>query len=86
VSVDTITASVGGFSGTTWTLGALAPGASETLTVVLTVGSAASIGTDVISNTATLTGVTETGSVIWMSRSPLPGAADWMLPQSTVMS
>ena len=63
VSVDTITASVGGFSGTTWTLGALAPGASETLTVVLTVGSAASIGTDVISNTATLTGVTETDTV-----------------------
>jgi len=43
----------------TWTVGALAPGASRTLTVVLTVGVAAAPGTDVVGDTATVTASNE---------------------------
>ena len=43
----------------TWTVGTLAPGASETLTVTLTVGASALPGTDVISDVVTVTQINE---------------------------
>ncbi|MFC1997304.1 GEVED domain-containing protein [Chloroflexota bacterium] len=65
VSIDSITPSQGtylpaGAPNGTWTVGNLVSGASETLTVVLTVDSSTSVGTDVIADTATLTAVNET--------------------------
>src|SRR5207249_8734927 len=62
VTVDTITPSAGTFDGgtNTWTVGTLASGASETLTVKLTVGSSTAAGSDVISDTAMVTTVNET--------------------------
>jgi uncharacterized repeat protein (TIGR01451 family) len=60
VAVDSVTPSAGVFTEPTWTLGALANGASETLTVVLTVSAVAAAGTDVVGNTATITAVNET--------------------------
>ena len=60
VLVESQVPSNGSFSGTSWTLGALAAGASATLTVTLTVGPSADVGTDVITNTATVTAVNET--------------------------
>ncbi len=60
VTVDSITPSQGSFVAPNWTVGNLASGASATLTVVLTASSAASPGTDVICDTATLTAVNET--------------------------
>ncbi len=59
VTVDTVTPSQGSFASPTWTVGGLASGASATLTVVLTATAAASPGTDVICDTATLTAVSE---------------------------
>jgi beta propeller repeat protein len=55
VTVDSITPSAGTFADPVWTVGTLAPGASATLTVVLTVDETAVAGTDVISDTATIT-------------------------------
>ena len=52
VSVVSTTPSAGSFAGTTWTIGNLASGASETLTVVLTVGGTTASGTDVIGLTS----------------------------------
>ena len=61
VSIDSIAPSAGtSFSDPTWTIPSLAAGSSATLTVVLTVDGTAETGTDVISNTATLTGVDQT--------------------------
>ncbi len=62
VSVDSITPSAGSFITTTapdgmWSVSGLAVGASETLTVVLTVDGTATSGTDVVNNTATLTAI-----------------------------
>jgi uncharacterized repeat protein (TIGR01451 family) len=54
-----VTPSQGIFLSPTWTVGSLATGSSATLTVVLTATSAASPGTDVICDTATLTAVDE---------------------------
>ena len=54
-----ITPSAGSFSSPTWTVGTLLPGASATLTIVLTVGSGAAPGLDVISNVATVSSLTE---------------------------
>jgi uncharacterized repeat protein (TIGR01451 family) len=59
VSVDSVTPSQGSFASPTWTVGTLMPGASATLTVVLTAGPSAAAGTDVICDTATVTGVNE---------------------------
>ncbi|HEX4955046.1 MAG TPA: GEVED domain-containing protein [Thermoanaerobaculia bacterium] len=59
VTVDSVTPSQGSFVSPNWTVGNLAAGASATLTVVLTASSAASPGTDVICDTATLTAVNE---------------------------
>jgi len=60
VTTDSATPSAGTYVGTTWTLGALASGASETLTVVLTADTTTVAGTDVIDSTATVTAVNET--------------------------
>lgn len=59
VTLESATPSAGMFVGTTFTLPSLAAGATETLTVVLTVGDTASDG-DLIVNTATLASVDET--------------------------
>ena len=59
VTADDPILSAGTFAGTTWTLGDLANGASETLTVVLTVDSSTVPGIDVICDTATVTMVNE---------------------------
>lgn len=59
VTVDTITPSAGSFTAPTWTLGDLAAGASETLTLVLTAGSNAAAGEDVIASTVAVTAATE---------------------------
>ncbi|MCP3938800.1 MAG: DUF11 domain-containing protein, partial [Actinomycetia bacterium] len=67
VTIDSITPSTGSLSGLsigssdtsgTWTIGALASGASETLTVVYTVAGNADWGIDVIGNTASVNSVT----------------------------
>lgn len=64
VTVDSVTPSAGtSFADPTWTIGDLADGGSETLTIVLTVAGSALPGTDVISSTATVTAVTETDTV-----------------------
>jgi uncharacterized repeat protein (TIGR01451 family) len=64
VTVDSVTPSgTTSFTDPTWTIGDLTPGASETLTVVLTVGPSAAVGTDVISDTASVTAVNETDTV-----------------------
>jgi uncharacterized repeat protein (TIGR01451 family) len=60
VTVDSVTSSQGGFADPTWTIPTLTVGQSETLTVVLTVGGTATAGTDVIDDTATVTGANET--------------------------
>jgi len=62
VSVDSVVVSHGSYDDVSgvWTLGDLAAGTSETLTVVLTIDSSAAHGTDVISNAATVTTVNET--------------------------
>ena len=61
VSLDSVTPSGStSYAGTTWTIGNLANGASETLTLVFTVGASAAAGTDVIGDTATVTAVNET--------------------------
>ncbi len=60
VTVDSVTPSQGSFVAPTWTVGDLAAGASATLTVVVTVGPSAPAGTDVICDTATVTGANET--------------------------
>jgi uncharacterized repeat protein (TIGR01451 family) len=60
VSVDSITPSVGSFTDPTWTVGSLAVGASETLTIVLTVDASTVAGPDVISDTAAISAVNET--------------------------
>ncbi|MEM7048398.1 MAG: hypothetical protein AAF604_02015 [Acidobacteriota bacterium] len=59
VAADSEVPSAGTFSGTTWTLGTLAAGTSETLTVTLTADASAAAGTDVITNAATITAVNE---------------------------
>ncbi len=63
VTVDSVTPSVGSISGSspgyTWDLGTLANGGTATLTVTLTVDSTTTPGTDVISDTATVTAVNE---------------------------
>jgi uncharacterized repeat protein (TIGR01451 family) len=51
-----VTPSAGTWATPTWSVPSLAPGASETLTVLVTAGSSAAPGTDVISDTATITG------------------------------
>jgi len=60
VTVDSISPSVGSFSGTTWTVGDLAPGAGGTLTVILTVDASTAAGIDVISTSAAVASVGET--------------------------
>ena len=66
VSVGTVVASAGSFSGSngtgTWTLGTLAAGHSAILTLTLTVSAAAAPGNNVIGDTATLTAVNETNT------------------------
>jgi len=62
VSVQSITPSAGSFAGTTWTLGNLASGATQTLMAVLTVDASAVPGTDVISGATSLTAVNQTDS------------------------
>lgn len=53
VSVHQVTTSVGSYAEPTWTIGALAPGASETMTVELNVGVTTSPGSDVSSAATT---------------------------------
>lgn len=60
VAVDSVTPSQGSFLDPTWTLGSLAAGSSQTLTVLLSVGSSTAAGTDVVCDTATVTGASET--------------------------
>ncbi|MEM1182311.1 MAG: hypothetical protein AAGM22_28435, partial [Acidobacteriota bacterium] len=65
VTIDSQVPSAGSFSDAasaagTWTLGDLAPGADETLTVTLTVGASAAEGTDVVTDAAAVTAVNET--------------------------
>ncbi|MEM1335894.1 MAG: DUF11 domain-containing protein, partial [Actinomycetota bacterium] len=60
VTADSQVPSTGTFSGSTWTLGTLASGGSETLTVTLTVGASAAAGTDAISASASLGALNET--------------------------
>jgi uncharacterized repeat protein (TIGR01451 family) len=67
VTIDSIVASTGTYAppndaNGTWTLGTLAASASETLTVTLTVDGSAEAGTDVISDTLTVTAVNETNT------------------------
>ena len=62
VSIESITPSQGSFADPVWTVGSLAPSASATLAVVLTVGPDASAGTDVISNSASLSSLNEPDS------------------------
>ena len=59
VTLASATPSQGSFASPTWTVGGLASGTSATLTVVLTASAAATPGTDVICDTATLTAVNE---------------------------
>ena len=59
VSIDSITPSVGTFATTIWTVGNVASGDSENLTVVLTAAVATVAGTDVIDDTATVIIVNE---------------------------
>jgi uncharacterized repeat protein (TIGR01451 family) len=59
VTVSSVVPATGSFTSPVWTVPSLAAGASTTLTVNLTVDATASPGTDVISNTATITGSTE---------------------------
>lgn len=59
VTVDSVLAGVGSWSGTTWTLGNLASGASAQLVVTLTVDSSAEIGTNVVNCTAAVSSVNE---------------------------
>jgi uncharacterized repeat protein (TIGR01451 family) len=64
VTVDSVTPSgsttvTGATPSYTWTIGSLAAGASETLTVIVTVGAGTSPGIDIISDTATVTVVNE---------------------------
>jgi uncharacterized repeat protein (TIGR01451 family) len=58
VTIDSMTPSQGTINGTspgyTWTIGTIAANSSVTLTAVLTVDATASVGTDVISDTATI--------------------------------
>ncbi len=61
-SLDSATPSAGSFSDPTWTLGTLPAGASETLTVVLSVGAATAPGTNVVANTASVAAVNENDS------------------------
>ncbi len=61
VTLDSVTPSAGSFATTTspdgtWTIPGLAPGASETLTMTVTVGPGTAAGADVISDTAALIG------------------------------
>jgi uncharacterized repeat protein (TIGR01451 family) len=71
VTIDSITPSAGtsyappNANGGTWTVGTLAPSGMATLTVVLTVDSSTAAGTDVISDTATVTALDQ--------NDPLPG-------------
>ena len=61
VTIDSVTPSgATSFADPTWTVGDLAAGADETLTVNLTVGSGTARGGDVISNTATVATANET--------------------------
>lgn len=59
VTVVSQVPSSGSFSGTTWTLGAVASGSAETLVVTLTVGASAVEGTDVIADVAAVSAVLE---------------------------
>ncbi|MCB1057399.1 MAG: DUF11 domain-containing protein, partial [Acidobacteria bacterium] len=60
VSIASSTPSQGSFVSPTWTVGTLSAGSNATLTVVLTASAAASPGTDVICDTASVTGANET--------------------------
>lgn len=63
VVVDSVVGSGGtAFDGTTWTVGTLGPGGSETLTVRLSVGASASPGDDVIASSAAVMAVHEADS------------------------
>lgn len=67
VSIESITPSVGAYDPatdptSTWTVGSLAGGASETLTVVLTVDASAEAGTEVITSTATVSALDQVDS------------------------
>ena len=59
VSVDSATPNTGVFVPPIWTIGDLASGASETLTVVLTVDASAAEGTDVVGDSAWVAAVNE---------------------------
>ncbi len=60
-SVDSVVPSgAGSWAGPTWTIGDLAGGASETLTVTLTVAASTAAGSNVIGSTATVTALNET--------------------------
>jgi uncharacterized repeat protein (TIGR01451 family) len=60
VGLVSVTPSQGSFASPTWTVGALAAGASATLTAVLTAGPSTAPGSNVICDTATVTGANET--------------------------
>ena len=62
VVVESVVAQEGSYDGNTWTLGSLAPGASTSLTIALTVGPTATAGVNAISSSATLTTVNEENS------------------------
>ncbi|MFP6897333.1 MAG: hypothetical protein VCA38_12080 [Roseibacillus sp.] len=57
VVIASVTPGAGTFTDTTWTVGDLANGASAILTVTLTVGPSTAVGTDTISNTASISAV-----------------------------
>jgi hypothetical protein len=56
VTLDGVVASAGSYLSPTWTIPSLSVGASEQLTLTLTAGAGAPAGTDIISNTVTITG------------------------------
>jgi uncharacterized repeat protein (TIGR01451 family) len=60
VAIDSITPSAGSFISPTWTIPDLDVGASEALTIVLTVDASTAAGTDTIADTATVTGAGQT--------------------------
>lgn len=59
VTLDSTVPSLGTFAGTQWTIPSIAPGASEQLTITMTITDEAVGGFDVIQSTATLVGSVE---------------------------
>ncbi|MCP3904720.1 MAG: DUF11 domain-containing protein [Planctomycetes bacterium] len=63
VTIDSVTPSLGSFTDPVWSISTLPVGASETLTIVYTVGSATLPGTNVVGDLASVTDLNETDPV-----------------------